>query len=259
MFEISIPELVELMNQYIWPLFRISSFFMVVPLIGTRMVPVRVRLAFALALTLVVAPLLPPMPVIEGLSPQMAVLVVQQMVIGTTLGFLVQILFQVFVLVGQMVSNQMGLGFASISDPVNGVNVVALSQLYLMITMMLFLAMNGHQVLIEVIVESFSIVPVGQGVSRGVFWQVAATGSWMIGGALLMALPAVVSLLIVNFSFGIMTKAAPQLNIFSIGFPFTMLFGLFIVWVSLAGFIGQYQRVASQMLGELGRILMQGG
>ncbi|WP_421866705.1 flagellar biosynthetic protein FliR [Motiliproteus sp.] len=255
MIEISIPELVEMMNGFLWPLFRISSFFMAVPLIGTQLVPVRVRLSLALAVTLVVVPLLPPMPVIEGLSPQMLVIIVQQMVIGFVLGFMVQVLFQLFIVVGQVISNQMGLGFASISDPVNGVSVVALSQLYLMIVMMLFLAFNGHQVLIEVIVTSFHIMPVGATLSSDVFWEVASSGSWMFAGALLMALPAVIALLIVNFAFGIMTKAAPQLNVFAIGFPFTMLFGLFIVWVSLAGFLGQYQRIASQALGEISRML----
>lgn len=255
MLEISIPELVEIMNGFMWPFFRISSFFMAVPLIGTRLVPVRIRLALALAVTLVVVPLLPPMPVIEGLSPAMVMIIVQQMVIGFVLGFMVQVLFQLFILVGQVISNQMGLGFASISDPVNGVSVVALSQLYLMIVMMLFLAFNGHQVLIEVIATSFHVMPVGATLSRDVFWEVASSGSWMFAGALLMALPAVIALLIVNFAFGIMTKAAPQLNVFAIGFPFTMLFGLFIVWVSLAGFLGQYQRIASQALGEVSRIL----
>ena len=77
----------------------------------------------------------------------------------------------------------------------------------------------------------------------------------MFAGALLLALPAVIALLIVNFAFGIMTKAAPQLNIFAIGFPFTMLFGLFITWVSLAGFLGQYQQLAAQLLSFLSRLL----
>ena len=255
MIELSVPELVEWMNRFLWPLFRIASFFMAVPLIGTQLVPMRIRLGFALALTAVVAPLLPPMPVIDGLSPEMFVIIVQQMLVGFVLGFMVQVLFQLFVVAGQVISNQMGLGFASISDPVNGVSVVALSQLYLMIVMMLFLAMDGHLVLVEVIVASFHQFPVGEVLPGSIYKQVAAAGSWMFAGALILALPAVIALLIVNFAFGIMTKAAPQLNIFAIGFPFTMVFGLFIVWVSLAGFLGQYQRISSQALELIGGML----
>ena len=255
MLELSIPELVEWMNRFMWPLFRISSFFMAVPMIGTQLVPVRIRLGLALILTMLVAPLLPTMPVYDGLSPEVFMLVLQQLLIGTVLGFMVQLLFQVFVVAGQLVSSQMGLGFASISDPANGVSVVVLSQLYLMIVMMLFLAMDGHLVMIDVIVASFQVMPVGEVMPGAVLWQVVSAASWMFAGALLLALPAVIALLIVNFAFGIMTKAAPQLNIFAIGFPFTMLFGLFITWVSLAGFLGQYQQLAEQLLSFLSRLL----
>tara|TARA_R110001583_G_scaffold17262_7_gene70025 strand:- start:2179 stop:2958 length:780 start_codon:yes stop_codon:yes gene_type:complete len=255
MLELSIPELVEWMNRFMWPLFRISSFFMAVPMIGTQLVPVRIRLGLALILTVLVAPLLPPMPVYDGLSHEVFMLVLQQLLIGTVLGFMVQLLFQVFVVAGQLISSQMGLGFASTSDPANGVSVVVLSQLYLMIVMMLFLAMDGHLVMIDVIVASFQVMPVGEVMPGAVLWQVVSAASWMFAGALLLALPAVIALLIVNFAFGIMTKAAPQLNIFAIGFPFTMLFGLFITWVSLAGFLGQYQQLAAQLLSFLSRLL----
>ncbi|MEH6649249.1 MAG: flagellar biosynthetic protein FliR [Motiliproteus sp.] len=248
MLELSIPELVEWMNRFMWPLFRISSFFMAVPMIGSQLVPVRVRLGLAVILTALIAPLLPPMPVYEGLSAEVVGIIVQQMLIGFLLGFMVQVLFHLFVVAGQMISSQMGLGFASMSDPTNGVSVVILAQYYLTIVMMMFLAMDGHLVLIDVIVGSFDVMPVGAVVPADVLWQVATAGSWMFSGALLLALPAVIALLVVNFAFGIMTKAAPQLNIFAIGFPFTMLFGLFITWVSMAGFFGQYRRVSEQVL-----------
>ncbi|MEH6470192.1 MAG: flagellar biosynthetic protein FliR [Halopseudomonas sp.] len=258
MLELSIPELVEWMNRFMWPLFRIASFFMAVPMIGTQLVPARVRLSLALVVTILIAPLLPPMPVYEGLSAEVFMIVVQQLLIGTVLGFMVQILFHIFVVAAQLISSQMGLGFASISDPANGVSVVVLAQLYTMLGMMLFLAMDGHLVLIDVIVGSFHILPVGEMLPVEVLWQVAMAASWMFAGALLLALPAVIALLIVNFAFGIMTKAAPQLNIFAIGFPFTMLFGLFITWVSLAGFLGQYRQLSEQVLGYVSRLLIGG-
>lgn len=258
MLELSVPELVEWMNRFMWPFFRISSFFMAVPLIGTQLVPIRIRLVFALAVTAVVAPLLPAMPVYDGLSAQVFTIVVQQLLIGTALGFMVQVMFHLFVVAGQMISSQMGLGFASISDPANGVSVVVLAQFIQTMVIMLFLALDGHLVLIDVIVGSFYVLPVGELLGTDVLWNVALAGSWMFSGALLLALPAVIALLVVNFAFGIMTKAAPQLNIFAIGFPFTMLFGLFITWVSMAGFLDQYRRVSEQVLTMISTLLVGG-
>lgn len=255
--EFAIPNLTDWVAKFLFPLFRISAFFMVVPLIGTRLVPIRVRLSFAIAVSLVVMPLLPPLPSVDGLSFSLYIMIAEQVLIGFSLGFFVQILFQVVVLGGQIISYQMGLGFASISDPTNGISVVVLSQFYLMMTMLLFLSMNGHLVLIDVIVDSFRILPVGEGtVSTAVLEKIVLSGSWLFAAATLMALPAIIALLIVNFAFGIMTKAAPQLNIFAIGFPFTMVFGIFIVWVSLSGFLGQYQRFAEEALDALGRLLI---
>ncbi|WP_207062439.1 flagellar biosynthetic protein FliR [Motiliproteus sp. SC1-56] len=260
MLELNIGELVQWMTRFLWPLFRIAAFFMVVPMIGTQLVPARVRLTFALVVALVVAPLLPPMPVVEGLSFGIVVIVAQQLLIGFALGFMVQVFFHIFVLAGQLISTQMGLGFASVSDPSNGVSVVVVSQFYLMLTMMLFLSMNGHLVLVDVIVDSFRVIPVGmEGMGSASLWMLASTGGWMFASALVLALPALIALLIVNFAFGIMTKASPQLNIFAIGFPFTMLFGLFITWVALAGFLGQYQVLAEAVMEQVAELLRLGG
>ncbi len=255
--EFAIPDLTQWVVRVLLPLFRIAGFFMVVPLIGTQLVPMRIRLGFAVALTLLVVPLLPPLPAIEGLSLALYLTIAQQILIGVALGFFVQVFFQVVVLAGQIISYQMGLGFASISDPTNGVSVVVLSQFYLMLTMMLFLSMNGHLVLIDVIVNSFQVIPINQGVMPSLsLWRIAVSGGWLFAAALLLALPAVVAVLVVNFAFGIMTKAAPQLNIFAIGFPFTMLFGIFIVWVSMTGFLGQYQRLAEEALIMITQLLI---
>ena len=154
-----------------------------------------------------------------------------------------------------MIAMQMGLGFASMIDPTNGVSVAVLSQFYVLLVTLLFLAFNGHLVAFEVLIEGFNFLPVGGGIlSQSVLYTIAVAGSWMLSSALLLALPAVTAILIVNFAFGIMTRAAPQLNIFSLGFPFTLMFGLFILWVSLSGFLPQYQQLSAyifQLLNQL--------
>ena len=146
--EFSIPDLTQWVVNFLLPFFRIAAFLMVMPMIGTQLVPMRIRLYFAILITWVVLPMLPTLPPIDGLSLALYLTIAQQLLIGLALGFFVQIFFHVVVLGGQITSYQMGLGFASITDPTNGISVVVLGQFYLMLTMMLFLSMNGHVVLI---------------------------------------------------------------------------------------------------------------
>ncbi|MDO6564672.1 flagellar biosynthetic protein FliR [Amphritea sp. 1_MG-2023] len=256
MLQLSALQLEQWVAQFLLPFFRIASFLMVVPMIGTQLVATRIRLGLALAMTVVLLPTLPAMPVIDAMSLQTYILIAQQIIIGTAMAFVLQVLFQIFSLGGQLISSQMGLGFASVSDPANGVSVVVLSQLYLMLVMLLFLALNGHLVMLEALARSFFVFPVSAGsMPVAGYMALAKSGSWMLASALLMSLPAVTALLVINFAFGVMAKAAPQLNIFAIGFPFTMLVGLVIAWVSLEGFLGQFQRFVTLAFNYIDQVL----
>ena len=234
------------MASWLWPLFRIGSFFMVIPIIGSQLIPMRVRMGLAFVVTLLVAPLLPPVPEMDALSFNAAFVTLQQMFIGTLMGLMFVMLMQLFVVAGQMIAMQMGLGFASMIDPSNGVSVAVLSQIFLVCVTLIFLSMNGHLVMIEVVIESFKTWPISSqiigpdSITRSDLWAFLMRISWLFASALVMALPAITSVLIINLSFGIMTKAAPQMNVFSLGFPIGMLFGLFIVWVSISGLLPQF-------------------
>jgi len=238
--------------SFLWPLFRIASFLMVIPVIGTQLVPMRVRIGLAFLITLIVAPLIGPVPEMDVLSFQAMYVTLQQILIGTLLGFMFVLLMQLFVVAGQMIAMQMGLGFASMVDPTNGVSVPVLSQIFLISITLMFLAMNGHLVMIEVVVESFRTWPIsstilGEGsLNRDLLWEMLMRISWLFASALLIALPAITAVLIVNLSFGIMTRAAPQMNVFSLGFPIGMLFGLFIVWVSSRELMPQFHRLSEE-------------
>lgn len=257
MFDIGILQIEQWVSDFLWPFFRIASFMMVVPLFGSNLVMPRARLGLSITLSILIVPNLPVMPKFNGLEIESYLIIGQQMLVGITLGFIMQMLFQVFILGGQLIASQMGLGFASSTDPVNGVNVVILGQLYLTMIMLLFVIMDGHLVLIDVLVRSFELIPIGfSGFSSDIFWRVASSGTWLFSAALLVSLPAVTALLVVNFAFGIMTRAAPQLNIFAIGFPFTMLLGLFIVWASLQGFFDQYLKISTFVLDFLASTLV---
>lgn len=234
-------------GMHLWPLFRMASFLMIVPIFGTQLVSTRFRLALALLITMVIVPVLPPVDPVEPLSLAAWAIIAEQILVGLFLGFCVLLLFQLFIVSGQMMAMMMGLGFAAMMDPTNGIQVTALSQFYMLVTTLVFLAMNGHLVMFETLVESFYVLPIGSGGFSLLSWQdLAMRVSWLFASGLMIALPGITALLIVNISLGVITKAAPQMNIFSIGFPLTVVMGLVIFWVSTAGLLPQFQGLTEQ-------------
>jgi len=233
---------------FMLPMFRIAALLMTMPAIGTTLVPTRVRLYLALAITVVVAPALPPMPAVNALDLSALLLIAQQIIIGAAMGLSLQLFFQAFVIAGQIVGIQMGMGFASMIDPVNGVSVAVIGQFFTMLVTLLFFAMNGHLVVIETLIESFTTLPVGEGLLTANLWQLVLRLGWVMGAALVLVLPAITALLVVNIAMGVMTRAAPQLNIFSIGFPLTLVLGMGILWISLGDILNQYQPLAVDAL-----------
>ena len=129
----------------------------------------------------------------------------------------------------------MGLGFAFNVDPLRGASTPVLGQLYMLLVTLTFLALNGHLVLIETLAQGFTTLPVGMSRLRrrrrsGI---IAAWGSQLFAGALAVALPGMTALLVVNLAFGVMSRAAPTLNLFAVGFPVTLIAGLVIVYAGL--------------------------
>ncbi|MFC3609026.1 flagellar biosynthetic protein FliR [Stutzerimonas tarimensis] len=227
--------------QFLLPLFRVAALLMSMPIIGTQLVPMRVRLYLALAIAIVLVPTLGPMPEVELISVRALYLIAEQVLIGVMMGFSLQLFFHLFIVSGQLLAMQMGLGFASMMDPANGISVPVLGQFFNMLVVLLFLAMNGHLVTLEILAESFVTLPVGEGLSVNHFWAIAGRLGWVLGAGLLLVLPAITALLVINLAFGLMTRAAPQLNIFAIGFPLTLVLGLAIVWIGMADIMAQYQ------------------
>jgi len=234
MLEFTALDLNSWISQYFYPFARIAGCLGVMPLLGSKLVPRQIRILLAVSITLIIAPLLPPVPNVDPMSLASFIIIFQQMLIGIVLGFMVEIVTQVFVLAGQLIAMQTGLGIATTVDPAQGVSVVVVSQWFLFLVSLTFLALNGHLILLAVVIDSFRTMPIGGGAwlaedyGRMVRW-----GGWMFASALIIALPALTSLLIVNFAFGVMTRAAPQLNIFALGFPVTMLVGLAIIWLTI--------------------------
>lgn len=222
------------MAAYLWPLLRIGACLMVAPVFGARFVPGRYRIVLAGAVTLVVAPLLPVMPDVSPFSPQGIVITVQQLVIGVSIGFVLQIVFDALAMGGQLLSNTMGLSFAFNVDPLRGTSAPVLGQFYTLLATLTFLALNGHVAIVQGLVDGFRTLPVGTtGLGAEGYWQIVAWGSQLFRGALMVALPGLTSLLIVNIAFGVVSRTAPALNLFAIGFPVTLVGGLLIVLAGL--------------------------
>jgi flagellar biosynthetic protein FliR len=194
---IPIDQFLQGFSQFIWNFFRVSGFFMVVPIFGNQLVSPRIRIALSVATALAIAPLLGDVPAINQVDLGVFVDLGFQLMMGVGLGFATIVFFQLFVIAGQFIGMQMGLGFAAMVDPGNGVQVTVWSQFFLMLVTLSFLAMNGHLVLLEVLVRGFQMQPSGTDLSVPELAQyIASMGAWMFIGGVLLAIPAVVSLLI---------------------------------------------------------------
>ncbi|MCU7816993.1 MAG: flagellar biosynthetic protein FliR [Candidatus Thiodiazotropha sp. (ex Rostrolucina anterorostrata)] len=239
---------------YFWPMVRISAMLLSAPLFSSRQVPVRLRLFMMLLITLLIAPNLPQLPPADVLSHTGFIIMLQQILIGVMMGFILQMVFGALVFGGQVVAYSMGLGFASMVDPTNGVQVPVVAQFYLILATLLFLVFNGHLLSIELVVDSFVTMLVAtDGLSRNGLLELVAWGSRLFAGGLLIALPIVGAMLMVNMGMGVVMRAAPQLNIFSIGFPITMLLGFALIWVTLPNVF----TVFNELLDEAFQHLMQ--
>jgi flagellar biosynthesis protein FliR len=242
--------------SFIWPLIRISSMFVTVPLFSLRVVPARVRLILSLAIALVVVPLLPDFPTVDMFSYQGLLVTITQVMIGMTSGFIMQLVFSALLFAGQGVALSMGLGFASMVDPQNGQQVPVIAQFYVMTSTLVFLSLDGHLLLIKMLVDSFTSLPIGiDGITKANIWTIITWSSRMFAGGLLLTMPIIVSLLLVNISLGVATRAAPQLNIFSVGFPVTLMLGMLLVWLTLPDVLDQFTGSLTQAYDLVGQML----
>lgn len=228
--------------NYFWPYARISAMLMVMMVTGARFVSTSIRLYFGLAVTLAVMPSIPAVPQdIELLSFQGFLVTFEQLVIGIAMGTVTQFVLQSFVVLGQILGMQASLGFASMVDPANGQSTPLLGQLFMFLATMFFLATDGHLQMLQLVVMSFKTLPIGSGSLQSADYREMATWFGIIfKTALSMSLSGIIALLTINLSFGVMTRAAPQLNIFALGFSFALLVGLLICWYIISGIYTHY-------------------
>jgi flagellar biosynthetic protein FliR len=223
-------EVIDRLLTMLWPFLRIGALLMVAPVLSIDAVTVRIRLAFGFVLTAFVYPFYD-WPVIDPTTAAGLLEVFNQITIGVLMGLILQVVVAAIVVGGQTISAAMGLSMASLLDPAVG-NVPTVSSFLLMISSLLFLALGGHVLLLELLLTSFDFFPIGRGLlSQDAFGHFVAWSSMMFTGAVLLALPVMIILLAINIGMGIIVRAAPQLNIFAVGIPLTLLAGLVFFYV----------------------------
>ncbi len=256
MLVVTLSQIESWLGQAFWPFLRIGGCLMVAPMFGATYVPARIRIVLAGVLTVVALPLIPRPEGLTLLSGDGVITTLEQIVIGVAMGFALQLMFDALSLGGQLLANSMGLQFAFNLDPLRGTQTAALGQLYVMLGTLTFLALDGHIALIETLVASFRGLPVGpDGLSMAAARSLADYGQQLFTGALRIALPGMTALLVINLAFGVASRAAPGLNLFAIGLPVTLIFGLVIVLLGLPGMQAGFQALLGsgfQMLHALG-------
>ncbi len=229
-------DIVEKFYTFLWPLTRIAAALMTVPILSVDAANARVRLMLALALTLLIFPMFT-WPIIDPISSLGITTMFNQVGIGVMMGLTLQVITAAMIVAGQAISSAMGLSMSNLLDPNLG-NVPVLSQFLIILSTLIFLGTGGHLMLISILLDSFTLIPVGQSLlSLAAIGKLLAWSSMMFLGAVLIGLPVLVTLLVVNIGLGVMTRAAPSLNIFVIGLPATILAGFMILLLSM-GSIG---------------------
>ena len=219
---------------FIFPLARILAFIAAAPLWSTAGIPRRTRLMLGIAITVAIAPSLPSMPSVQPGSLSGLWVMLQQILIGIGMGFAARIVFAAFDLAGEFIGTQMGLGFATFYDPLSSAQTPVIAEFIGLIALLLFLSMNGHLLYFTTLAQSFSAIPVSATPLGAASWlNLAELGSKIFSAGLLLALPVVVALMITNVALAVLTRAAPQLNIFALGFPLTLLGGFIGIAISM--------------------------
>ena len=220
-------QILEWITPLLWAFLRTLAMFSSLPVLGTRTVPARVRVGLAAFIALAAQASLPPAPAVALDSPLAFMLVLQQVVIGLSLGFSVRVVFAAVEFAGEVIGLKMGLNFAGFFDPVSAASSTATSRFFGTTVAWLFVVSGGHLLVIAAVAQSFVAFPVGP--EPLAFVHALTPQRWgaeIFSLGLWIALPLVAMLLMVNLVLGLISRVAPQINVFSVGFPITLGMGL---------------------------------
>ncbi|MCI6905892.1 MAG: flagellar biosynthetic protein FliR [Succinatimonas sp.] len=227
--------------QLVWPLCRISSFLAVMFAVSGSSFPQMTRALLAFSITVCMLPNIPNLaPNSDPFTVYGIMVTIKECLIGICLGLCTLFISQAFIVAGQAVAMQTGLGFASLVDPVSGTNSPVVGQFFTVLCTLVFFSLNGHLIFFKLMLESFTTLPMGQFIPNSSIEEFLYFSGSMFKAGLAMSISAICTMLVVNFTLGVMTKAAPQLNIFSLGFAVTMIVGICVLFISLSSFMSNF-------------------
>ncbi len=239
-----------------WPVLRVGGFVLAAPIASETVIPGRIKIILSLSLAFLMAPSVQIPESLSIFSGAGLVAATQEMLIGVAIGLVVQLTFEALIFAGQTVSMTMGLGFATLVDPQRGANTTVVGQMFMIFGLLTYLAINGHLVLLGVLAQSFQSLPVGAShIDKNFLLSVALWGANVFQSGLLIALPAVIALVIVNLALGVVTRAAPQLNLFGIGFTITLLCGFAVLITGLDGTMSGISNLIDGALAKAGDLI----
>ncbi len=252
--ELLVADVVERFYNMLWPMVRLSAFLIAAPFFSLRAVSVRIRILLALALTWMIYPLTD-WPTVDPVSAAGLRELFVQVFIGVLMGLILQVINGALVVGGQAISASMGLSMANMVDPNMG-NVPVIAQFLLICSTLIFLGLGGHIIVISMLLESFTIVPIGAVIELSALFDLVIKWSAMVFlGGVLLALPILVALLFINIGLGVITRAAPALNIFAVGFPAMILAGILLLSMSMSSIGFRIQWLWRQGFETLGQVL----
>ena len=234
MISISEAQLVAWISPILWPFLRVLAVFTAAPVFSSRVFPVRARIALAFLIAYAAQASMPQQAVVSVNDPEALGVVVQQVGVGLAIGFTVRLVFGAFELAGQVIGFQMGLGFAAFFDPSTSAQSSAMGRFYANMAALLFVVLNGHLMVIMAVAQSFTAFPVDQNFLQALgTMKLYELGADLFASAFWIALPVVAMLMFANLALGIVSRVAPQMNIYAIGFPVTLVVGLVGVALTL--------------------------
>lgn len=247
-------------TAFMFPLARIMGVLASAPVFSNAAQPKRIRLVAGLVITIALVPVLPPMPAIPPGSWVGLAVLAQQILIGVLLGFTLRIAFAAIDMAGELIGMQMSLSFAVFYDPENAGQTPVISEFLGLLTTLIFLAMNGHLLTLQVLAESFKLLPVSATpMHAGGFASFMAWSSTLFSAGLLLALPLIAALLIANLAMGVLARVAPQLNIFAVGFPVTLMSGFLVLMFSIPYFGAAMENLFDHAFRAMAAILRASG
>jgi flagellar biosynthesis protein FliR len=259
MLGLGIPDVEVSLWTLLFVMVRVGAAFVAAPVFGAVGVPVQVRivLAGAIGVLVVNGGGVDPPPQVFSLVTGFQV--AQEALVGLALGFVLQIAFAAPLLAGEAISGSMGLNFAATVDPASGASTPALGQFLSIVLTLLFLALNGHLILAELVVESYRRLPPGAAwLAPAQFRQIALFGSYAFTAGLLLALPVGFGLLCLNLVVGMISRSAPALNLFAVGLPASLIVGIVALATAFPA-MGEFMTGIAREGLQAARVLVLGG